>query len=288
MNNSLILTFDLEEWFHLCLDDEPASWDQYENRFEKNTNYLLEILNDHGVKATFLVLGWIAKKYPKLIKEISENGHDIGSHSNLHELIYNQSIKEFEADLKESLKILEDIISKKITIYRAPAFSINSSSKWALDIIAENGIKYDMSLFQGHHSLGGITGEKIDEPFYINTSYGRILEYPMTLTKILGLSFATCGGGYFRLLPFSVMKTLLNHNEYRMTYFHPRDFDYEQPRVSMPTLRYFKTYVGLSSSRSKFKKLLNNFSPISLSEDLRSRELGKLRTIELERLGNTN
>ena len=286
MNKSLILTFDLEEWFHLCLDEAPSSWDKYERRFEKNADYLLETLDQNNVKATFLVLGWIARKYPEIIRKISENGHDVGSHSNVHNLVYEQSEEEFEKDLTESLKILEDVTSKKISIYRAPAFSINTQSKWALEIIAENGINCDLSLFQGHHSLGGIAGKTIDEPFYINTQSGKILEYPMTLTKIFGLTFATCGGGYFRLLPFSIIKALLKQNEYRMTYFHPRDFDYGQPRISMSAMKYFKTYVGLLSSKSKFQQLLENFNPISLSEDLRIRELDKLQIIELESLGH--
>jgi len=285
MNKTLILTFDLEEWFHLCLDETTSSWDKYERRFEKNTNYLLEILDQNNVKATFLVLGWIAKQYPKIIRKISENGHDIGSHSNLHKLVFEQSEEEFKEDLIESLKILEDVTSKKISIYRAPAFSINFQSKWAFEIIAKNGISCDLSLFQGRHSLGGISGKKIDEPFYINTQSGRILEYPMSLTNILGLTFATCGGGYFRLLPFSITKKLLRQNEYSMTYFHPRDFDYGQPRLSMSAVKYFKTYVGLLSSKSKFKKLIENFNPISISEDLRVRELDKLKVIELESLG---
>ena len=96
MNKSLILTFDLEEWFHLCLDDTPSSWDKYERRFEKNTDYLLETLDQNNVKATFLVLGWIARKYPEIIRKISENGHDVGSHSNTHDLVYEQSEEEFE------------------------------------------------------------------------------------------------------------------------------------------------------------------------------------------------
>ncbi len=285
MNKTLILTFDLEEWFHLCLDDTTSSWDKYERRFEKNTDYLLEVLDQNNVKATFLVLGWIARQYPEIIRKISENGHDIGTHSNLHNLVYEQSLKEFEKDLVESLNTLEEVISKKILIYRAPAFSINTQSKWALEIIAKNGISFDLSLFQGHHTLGGISGKKINEPFYINTQSGKILEYPMSITKILGLTFATCGGGYFRLLPFSITKALLHHSEYKMTYFHPRDFDYGQPRLPMSAIKYFKTYVGLLSSKSKFKKLLENFNPISLSEDLRTRDLDKLKIIELESLG---
>jgi peptidoglycan-N-acetylglucosamine deacetylase len=284
MNRTLILTFDLEEWFHLCLENS-FSWDSYERRFEKNTDYLLEILDKNNVKATFLVLGWIAKQYPEIIRKISENGHDVGSHSNVHDLVYNQSKKEFEADLIESLEILEDITGKKILMYRAPAFSITSKSKWALEILAKNGIHYDLSLFPGSHKLGGISGVEMSEPFYINTKSGRILEYPISTTKIFGQTFATCGGGYFRLLPYTLTDILLRKSKYNMTYFHPRDFDYSQPRLSMSTMKYFRTYVGLLSSKSKFKKLLENFNTISVSEDLKIRELSMLQSIDLHSLG---
>ena len=128
MKNEIILTFDLEEWFHLCLDDHPDTWDEYEDRFEENIDFILSALDAQGCNATFLVLGWIAKKYPKIIKKIYEQGHDIGSHSNNHELIYQQSKIEFERDLTDSISIVEDIIGNKVSIYRAPAFSINNDN----------------------------------------------------------------------------------------------------------------------------------------------------------------
>jgi len=285
MKKQIILTFDLEEWFHLCLDDHPNTWDDYENRFEENIDFILGILDDHGSRATFLVLGWIAKKYPKIIRKIYEQGHDVGSHSNNHELIYQQSKSEFESDLIDSINILEDIIDNQVSIYRAPAFSINNDNKWALEIIAKNNIQYDLSLFQGNHSLGGIRCDSIDEPFFINTDFGRLLEYPMSVTSFLGVTFASCGGGYFRLLPFSIIKSLIKNNDYNMTYFHPRDFDDNQPRISMPLMRYFKTYVGLSSSKLKFEKILSTFDSISLTQDLKRRDLASSQIIDLERLG---
>lgn len=288
MHDSIILTFDLEEWFHLCLDDDITSWNKYEMRFKGNMEYLLEILENNNTKATFLVLGWIAKKYPEIIKEIHKKGHDIGSHSYAHELIYNQSYSEFRNDLKKSKNILEDIISDEVQIYRAPAFSINNETVWALDILAENGIKYDLSLFQGKHSLGGISGINIDEPFFIDTNSGKILEYPITITNLLGISFATCGGGYFRLMPYTLIKKLLQERNYTMTYFHPRDFDYGQPRISMPLFKYFRIYTGLKHARKKFNTLLKNHKMMSLSMDLQERDMDKIRTIDANQLGNSN
>ena len=286
MKKEIIITFDLEEWFHLCLDDDnPDSWVSYENRFEENMNFILESLDHHDTKATFLVLGWIAKKYPKIIRMLHDEGHDIGSHSDSHQLIFNQSKKEFEQDLITSIKSLEDIIGDKVSIYRAPAFSINNETKWALETIAANGIKYDLSLFQGNHSLGGIRTEFIDEPFFIETPSGKLLEYPISITNLLGISFASCGGGYFRLLPFFLISRLLQTRSYNMTYFHPRDFDNEQPRINMPFLRYFKTYVGLSKSRRKLDKLLSAFHPLSLSEDIARRDFTDSRIIDLGTLG---
>ena len=119
MKKQIILTFDLEEWFHLCLDDHPNTWDDYENRFEENIDFILCIHDDHGSRATFLVLGWIAQKYPKIIRKIYEQGHDVGSHSNNHELIYQQSKSEFESDLIDSINILEDMTTVTVRIVDA-------------------------------------------------------------------------------------------------------------------------------------------------------------------------
>jgi len=287
MNDSIILTFDLEEWFHLCLpDDTIDDWSNHEKRFKDNISFLLELLNSKNIKATFLVLGWIAKEYPEVIKEISTQGHDIGSHSYFHELIYNQSYDQFKEDLNQSLAILENITEKQIEIYRAPAFSINDQTKWALELLIERGIRYDLSLFQGNHSLGGISGIKINEPFFIETSSGTLLEYPISITDILNVSFATCGGGYFRLLPYEIIRQLLKRKSYRMTYFHPRDFDYNQPRIKMSPIKYFKTYIGLKSSKEKLIKLVTDFRAISLSEDLKQRDMTALPIIDIEQLGS--
>ena len=287
MKDSIILTFDLEEWFHLCLaDDSIDEWINHEKRFKENIDFLLELLNSKNIKATFLVLGWIAKEYPEVIKEISTQGHDIGSHSYFHELIYNQSYNQFKEDLNKSLTILENITEKQIEIYRAPAFSINNQTKWALELLIERGIRYDLSLFQGKHSLGGISGIKINEPFFIETSSGTLLEYPISITDILNVSFATCGGGYFRLLPYELIKQLLKRKSYRMTYFHPRDFDYFQPRIKMSPMKYFKTYIGLKSSKEKLIKLITDYRAISLSQDLKQRDITGLATINIEQLGS--
>jgi peptidoglycan-N-acetylglucosamine deacetylase len=287
MNDSIILTFDLEEWFHLCLaDDTTDKWSSHEKRFKENIDFLLELLNSKNIKATFLVLGWIAKEYPEVIKEISTQGHDIGSHSYFHELIYNQSYDQFKEDLNKSLAILEDITEKQIEIYRAPAFSINDQTKWALELLLERGIRYDLSLFQGNHSLGGISGIKINEPFFIETPSGTLLEYPISITDILNVSFATCGGGYFRLLPYEIIRQLLKRKSYRMTYFHPRDFDYLQPRIKMSPIKYFKTYIGLKNSKEKLIKLVNDFRAISLSQDLKQRDMTDLTTIDINQLGS--
>ena len=285
MKDSLILTFDLEEWFHLCLpDDDISSWPYREKRFKANVEDLLEILAARNIKATFLVLGWIAEEYPETISEIFKMGHDIGTHSYAHELIYKQSYDEFTEDLLKSKNILEEIIGNEVNIYRAPAFSINNQTIWAFEILAENGIKYDLSLFQGRHSLGGIAGIKIEEPFVIRTNSGDLIEYPISVSNLFNLSFATCGGGYFRLIPYTLIKRLLKDRDYKMTYFHPRDFDYDQPRISMPIIKYFKTYVGLKNARKKFITLLDNHNMIALSTCVKTMPKRDMRIINIDEL----
>ncbi|MBT3993841.1 MAG: DUF3473 domain-containing protein, partial [Gammaproteobacteria bacterium] len=124
------------------------------------------------------------------------------------------------------------------------------------------------------------------EPFFIETSSGTLLEYPISITDILNVSFATCGGGYFRLLPYQIIRQLLKRKSYRMTYFHPRDFDYNQPRIKMSPIKYFKTYIGLKSSKEKLIKLVTDFRAISLSEDLKQRDMTALPIIDIEQLGS--
>ena len=255
-----VLTFDIEEWFHIKFDneflDDSKLLNSFEKRLDLNMKIILDLLDEHNQKATFFCLGWVARRYPHIIKEIDVRGHEIGCHSDLHKLLYTFSINEFEKDLLNAIRSIELIINKKVELYRAPAFSITSKNKWVFDILAKHGIKIDCSVFPAKRDFGGLDDFDSSKPSIIKTSNNKLLkEFPINIfrTKIKDLIFS--GGGYFRLLPYFIIKNMMNQSDYVMTYFHPRDFDIGQPIIkNLSISRRFKSYYGIKSSRKKLNK----------------------------------
>ncbi len=263
-----VLTFDIEEWFHI-LDNESTkteiNWCNYESRIERNMDKIFWLLKKYDLKATFFVVGWIAKKYPKIIKKISKLGYEIGSHTNMHQLVYEQSFKEFDNDLKESIDILSNISGKKIKSFRAPGFSITERNSWAFDVLIKNGITHDCSVFPAGRAHGGFPSFKFAEPSIICRNGLELKEFPINTIKLLNYDLIFSGGGYFRLTPYDLIHRFTRKSNYIMTYFHPRDFDYEQPILSDLTLfRKFKSYVGLKNCMSKLERWVNDFNFIDL------------------------
>lgn len=258
-----ILTIDIEDWFHIL--DNPstrseANWVGYESRLEENLDRLLELLEIRKIKATFFCLGWIAEKYPRLIKKVSNSGYEIGCHSYMHQLVYEQSVNEFENDLLRGMGIIQDITGKRTELYRAPGFSITEKTKWAFEILIRNGIKIDSSIFAAHRGHGGFPEININEPAIIEIQGVRVKEFPISYYKVGGEKILFSGGGYFRLLPYGLIKRLTARSSYLMTYFHPRDFDPEQPVIKdLPLKRKFKSYYGLNGSFTKLNKWLDEF-----------------------------
>jgi polysaccharide deacetylase family protein (PEP-CTERM system associated) len=284
MSSTIILTIDLEDWYHIFDDSDPSSWQKKEQRVVASTYKILDVLDQRNIKATFMVLGWVAKKYPLLLQDISNQGHDIGTHSYEHNLIYTQTKDQFKQDLIKSIGTISDSIGKEVDMYRAPGFSIKQGSLWALEVLSEVGIKYDLSLFPGNHRYGGVDKRLPIEPFIIRTEFGDIREYPVTVDRILSQSIARCGGGYFRLLPYFLLKSLLDNSDYQMSYFHPRDFDYHQPRIKMSFMNYFKSYVGIKNAESKFNKLISEHKMVSLSHDIKNRNWEGVETLDISQL----
>ena len=258
-----ILTFDIEDWFHLLnnpITKSPKNWNNFESRIEKNMDLIFELLENSNTKATFLVLGWIAKKYPQIIKKIDDLGFEIGSHTYSHQLIFEQSKTNFKNDLEISIKILEDLIGKKVKIFRAPSFSITKNSLWAFEILAENGIEIDCSIFPAIRLNGGIKDTNINSPCLINYNGIQLKEFPINYSNILKKKIVLNGGGYFRFFPEFMIKNYIKKSDYNMTYFHPRDFDYFQPRLkNLSSLNYFKSYIGLKNCYKKLENILNDF-----------------------------
>jgi polysaccharide deacetylase family protein (PEP-CTERM system associated) len=280
-----ILTFDIEEWFHL-LDNESTktekNWQNYESRIEQNIDRIFKILESTNTQASFFVLGWIANKYPNIIREICDRGYEIGSHTDLHQLVYNQDRESFFQDVDRSVKTLEDISGKKIRMFRAPGFSITEESLWAFEVLYELGIEIDSSIFPAGRSHGGLKSYGTAQPSILEYNGFRLKEFPINTKPFLKHSIIFSGGGYFRLLPYNLIKNYTKDSDYVMSYFHPRDFDYEQPMIrDLSVSRKFKSYVGLKNAEKKLTNWLRDFQFVDINKADNLINWNKVKVIKL-------
>ena len=280
-----ILTFDIEEWFHILDNKETKSvsdWSKFDSRISIGLNLIYDILENTKKSATFFVVGWIAEKYPHIIKEISNRGFEIGSHTHLHQLAYEQNRKTFYDDVERSIKTLEDCTGKKVTSFRAPGFSITENNKWAFEILHGLGITKDCSIFPAGRAHGGLPSFDAAIPSIIEYNGIKIKEFPINTHNVLGKPFIFSGGGYFRLLPYKIIKNWTLKSNYVMTYFHPRDFDIDQPFIpGLSPSRLFKSYVGIRNCKTKLEKWLGDFDFIDLNQANQSINWSKVQLIKL-------
>lgn len=265
-----ILTFDIEEWFHILDHTDTkseAEWKKFPSRIHANCDRILELLDRKKVKATFFCLGWVAEKYPEVIRKIATAGYEIGTHSHLHQLAYEQDKRAFTTDLSRSIQTLESVIGKKVRSYRAPGFSLMQSNKWVFEALVEHGIEVDCSVFPAKRAHGGFEDFPTAQPTWVDLGGVRLKEFPINLATVLGKSMVFSGGGYFRLLPLPVLKYFWSNSDYVMTYFHPRDFDAEQPMVpGLSKMRQFKSYYGLHNALGKLETIMDAFPMMDLSQ----------------------
>jgi len=263
-----ILTFDIEDWYNCDFITTDFDWDKYEVRIYEGLERILKVLETRNLKATFFCLGWIAEKHPDVILKIYNQGHHIGCHSYQHELSFRFDRESFKRDTEKSKKLIEDLIGEKITAFRAPGFSISEQNIWALEVLTELGFEFDCSLFPAAHDYGGFASYGKAEPAILNLPNGmKIKEFPINIQKVMGKNIVFSGGGFFRFFPYILINYWASKADYMMTYFHTRDFDPDQPMIdSLPVMRKFKSYVGLSRSFPKFQKLLNDFKFVSVKE----------------------
>lgn len=265
-----ILTFDVEDWFHI-LDHASTKtieqWGGYERRLDKNLDRILSILEERKQDATFFCLGWVAREFPHLIRRIDSAGYEIATHSDQHQLAYTQTPDAFRNDLRVSIKSIEDLIGKKVISYRAPGFSVKKENSWVFDVLIEEGIEIDCSIFPASRAHGGFPSFGKAEPTIVKCPSGTVKEFPINTYKIFGRHIIFSGGGYFRLLPYQVIKYFINNSNYIMTYFHPRDFDPDQPVIDGLSLaRRFKSYYGLSFAQKKLETFIDDTKFMSLNE----------------------
>lgn len=256
------LTIDVEDWYHICglTTHIPSSkWHEYESRVVEDTRKILNILTENNVVATFFVLGYIAQRYPKLIKEIDANGHEIATHGFWHNLIYQQDKETFREDLRKSINILQDITGKKIFGHRAASFSITQDSLWALEVLSDEGLRYDCSIFPINHPRYGIVGAP-RFPYQIKPG---LIEFPPSTIRVLGKNFPIAGGIYFRVLPYAfirgAIKRINKQGNPVQIYLHPWEIDPTQPRLDIPFDRRIAHYTNIRCVVDKLKALLRDF-----------------------------
>jgi polysaccharide deacetylase family protein (PEP-CTERM system associated) len=270
-----VLSIDCEDWFH-GLEIGVENWHKFENRIERNNSKLLDLLEETGAKATFFILGYVAERFPRLVKEIAQRGHEIGSHGYSHQFVYRQSPYEFRQEMIKSLEILEKLSGEKILSYRAPFFSITQSSLWALEILGDLGILFDSSIFPVINYRYGIP-QAPRFPHWIVTKNGsKILEFPISTLRILGKNIPVAGGAYFRIFPYQFIKTgiksLNRKNQPVIFYLHPWEIDPEHPKIKLPRRISLTHYYNLSQTEAKFKNLLRDFEFTPLKRVLENAE----------------
>jgi len=259
------LTIDVEDYFQVAAFEKvihPSTWESYPSRVEQNTQRILDLLDLHGIKGTFFIVGWIAERFPSLVKKIATLGHDIGCHSYGHRKIYNLSPDEFRQDTARAKDILENIIGRKVCGYRAPTYSITKQSLWALDILQELGFTWDSSIFPVIHDQYGIP----DAPRYrFQWQNHNLVEYPLSTLLILGQNIPVCGGGYFRLFPYWFTRWALRRINSReqqpfIFYLHPWEIDPDQPRIKNAGWKAkFRHYRNLDKTSKRLSQLVQDF-----------------------------
>ena len=259
------LTVDVEDYFQVSAFRASVSqddWESFPSRVEQNTERVLLLFDELGVKATFFVLGWVAEHFPRLVRRIIDAGHEVGCHSYAHRLVYEMTPAEFRADTLRAMQVIEQASGMRVSLYRAPSFSITPRSKWALEILQELGFTHDSSLFPIHHDLYGYPGIP-RTVFSLPLANGELWEFPPSTIDLGPLTLPITGGGYLRILPLSYQILGLRYTQFRgipaMLYLHPWELDPGQPRISASLRSKVRHYTGLRTTERKLRTLLSIF-----------------------------
>ncbi len=261
-----MMTVDVEDYFHASVFDKALArgqWSALESRVNANTDRLLSLLDEAGIRATFFVLGWVAERVPALIRRIAACGHEIASHGYGHELVYASTPDVFRQDLRRAKRAIEAAARVAVVGYRAPSYSITARSLWALDILIEEGYLYDASIFPIHHDRYGIASSP-RHPYRVWREHGSLWELPGSTVRVSGFNLPVAGGGYFRLLPYAWTKwgiDRVNRVEGQpvVFYLHPWEVDPGQPRIPLPGLSRFRHYRNLDRTEARFRRLMADF-----------------------------
>lgn len=260
-----ILTFDIEDWYNHDDYSRDFAWEKHEVRIYEGTEKILSALDKRGLKGTFFCVGWLAEHHPQVIKWIAEGGHHLGCHSYQHELATRFTREQFKEDIYKAKCLIEDVTGCEVNAFRVPSFSITHDNLWAFDVLTELGFKYDSSVFPSHHEFGGLP-DFPSVPHIIRTQHGDLKEFPISLGKVLGREIVYSGGGYFRVMPYWLLKRMTSKADYVLSYFHPSDFDPDQPQMpQLSKMRQFKNRVALKGAYVKFQKYIDTFPFIDIA-----------------------
>jgi polysaccharide deacetylase family protein (PEP-CTERM system associated) len=260
------MSIDVEDYFQVSAFEGVAPrhrWGSFESRVEANTDRLLAIFADADVRATFFVLGWVAERFPALVARIAAAGHEVACHSHAHRLVYDLTKAAFRDDLRRAKDAIESASGAPVYGYRAPSYSITPRSLWALDILIEEGFRYDASIFPIHHDRYGIPLSP-RHPYVLEREGGRLTEVPASTVRMGPLNLPIAGGGYFRLLPYGWTRwgiRRVNERERRpvIFYLHPWEIDPAQPRLQAGLSTRLRHYRNLGKTEQRLRRMLGEF-----------------------------
>jgi polysaccharide deacetylase family protein (PEP-CTERM system associated) len=269
-----IFSVDVEDWFHILDDPSVPAIDQWAglpSRVERNFTKLLDLFSEKNVQVTCFFLGWVAARFPHLVKEAASRGHEVASHGYGHRLVYELSRTEFYEDVRCARLLLEDIAGVEVVGYRAPGFSTTEETPWFFDALAEAGYQYDSSVFPARRAHGGMPHAQ-RKPHHIG-KHDALLEIPISVVDLLGKPMCFFGGGYLRLFPYRLIRKMarqvLSEGRPVVFYVHPREIDPAHPRLPMSPIRRFKSYVNLETTEGKLRRILQDF-PVTTFKNLLS------------------
>lgn len=277
-----IITFDIEDWYNHDDYSRDFAWEKHEVRIYEGAEKILTSLAERNMKGTFFCVGWLAEHHPQVIKDIAAAGHHLGCHSYQHELASRFTKEEFKEDTYKAKCLIEDVAGCEVDAFRVPSFSITKNNLWAFDVLAELGFKYDSSVFPSTHEFGGIPTYPA-KPSILHTHNGDLKEFPISLGHFMGREIVFSGGGYFRVMPYFLLRKWTKKSEYLLSYFHPSDFDPGQPQMpQLSLMRQFKNRVGLKGSYKKYNRYIKEFDFVDFREADKQIDWAKCSQINID------
>lgn len=260
------MSVDVEDYFQVNAFDSVVSrdrWENLESRVTRNTDRLLGLFEAGGVTATFFVLGWVAERFPSLVAAIAKQGHEVASHGYAHRLIYNQTREAFRDDVRRAKDLLESATGVHVDGFRAPSYSVTERTLWALDVLIEEGYRYDASIFPIRHDRYGMPSSP-RHPHVLTRDGGSLVEAPASTVRLAGMNLPVAGGGYFRIFPYAWTRwgiRRINRGEGRpaIFYLHPWEIDPAQPRFNAGFVSRFRHYRNLDKTEPRLRRLLRDF-----------------------------